>query len=114
MGGLLELMTVRLMAEDCMDKQLTLGFATTDTDERCGLEIRRGVCQFHPALPVACNATLTFPRQFLSDWAGGGTNFEDGIDSGDVGLKGDRSAIGEFFSKFEPFGGTGYFGLSVR
>ena len=114
MGGLLELLTVRLRAEDCMDTRLTLGFATTDTGESFALEIRRGVCQFHETPPETCDASLAFPRQFLSAWAGGGPGFEEGIESGAVSLEGDRAAVAEFFSKFEPAGGAGDFALGVR
>ena len=113
-GGLLELMTVRLIAEKAFDTYLTMGFVSTDTDERCGLEIRRGVCQFYDTLPDSCDAILSFKRKFLSDWAGGVVNFEEGIDSGDVELTGDRSAIAKFFGKFEPAEGLGPFAMSVR
>ncbi len=113
-GALLELMTVRLRAEDCADTRLTMGFVSTDTDESCGLEIRRGVCQYHHRLPAACDAVVRFPRAFLSAWAVGESSFEQGVDNGVVKLDGSRSALSEFFSKFEPAGGTGPFGLSVR
>ena len=85
-----------------------------DTGESCGLEIRRGVCQFHPSLPESRDAALTFPRAFLSNWAGGGISFDKGIESGDVNLEGDRNAVTTFFEKFEPAEGTGPFGMSVR
>lgn len=113
-GGLLEVMTVRLIAEEAFDTHLTLGFVASDTEENCGLEIRRGVCQFHPSLPESRDATLSFPREFLSNWAGGGMSFDEGIESGDVVLEGDRNAVAEFFEKFEPAKGTGPFGMSVR
>ena len=113
-GGLLELMTVRLKAEEAFGTHLTLGFVSTDTEESCGLEIRRGVCQFHETLPDSCDATLTFKRQFLSDWAEGVADIEEGIDSGRVELTGDRSVIAEFFGKFEPAEGSGPFAMSVR
>ncbi len=114
MGGLLELLTVRLRAEDCMDSCMTLGFEAVDTGEAYALEIRRGVCQFHGTLPERCDAVLSFPRQFLSDWAGGGPSFEEGIESGAVSLQGDRRVVAEFFSKFEPAGGSANFALGVR
>jgi alkyl sulfatase BDS1-like metallo-beta-lactamase superfamily hydrolase len=113
-GGLLELLTVRLKAEEALDTHVTLGFKVTDTKEECGLEIRRGVCQFHPTLPEKCDAVLSFQREFLSIWAGGGTSFDDGIDSGDVSLDGDQNMVADFFEKFEPSEGTGPFGMSVR
>jgi len=113
-GGLLELMTVRLIAEESLATQLTVGFQVTDTGEDYGLEIRRGVCQFHASLPEQLDATLSFPREFLSNWAGGGVSFEDGIENGDVDLAGERGVVTEFFEKFEPSQGSGPFGLGVR
>ncbi len=111
---LLELMTVRLIAENAFDTQLIMGFVSTDTDESCGLEIRRGICQFHDTLPERCDVTLSFKRQFLSEWAGGATTFDEGINSGAVELIGERSDVGNFFSKFESTEGSGPFGMSVR
>ena len=113
-GGLLELLTVRLKAEECMETRIVLGFATTDTDESYALEIRRGICQFHAAPPETCDATLSFPRKFLSAWAGGGPGFEEGIESGEVTLEGDPSVVADFFSRFEPAGGGADFALGVR
>lgn len=113
-GGLLEMMTVRLIAEQALETRLTLGFISTDTEEQCGLEIRRGVCQFHDTLPKSCDATLSFPRQFLSTWASGSVSFAEGIASGEVQLTGDEKAVSEFFDKFEPAEGSGPFGMSVR
>lgn len=114
MGGLLELLTVRLKAEDCMDSHMTLGFAAIDTGESFALEIRRGVCQFHSTTPDSCDASLSFPRRFLSAWAGGGASFEEGIQSGEVTLEGDPATVTEFFSKFEPSGSNADFALGVR
>ena len=114
MGGLLELLTVRLKAEECMDTRMILGFETTDTEESFALEIRRGICQFHATPPERCDASLSFPRQFLSAWAGGGPSFEEGIESGEVSLEGDLSIVTDFFSKFEPASGGGDFALGVR
>ncbi len=113
-GGLLELLTVRLKAEECMETRIVLGFATTDTDESYALEIRRGICQFHAPPPETCDATLSFPRKFLSAWAGGGPGFEEGIESGEVTLEGDPSVVADFFSRFEPAGGGADFALGVR
>ena len=113
-GGLLELLTVRLKAEDCLETRIVLGFATTDTEESYALEIRRGICQFHETPPDRCDAWLSFPRQFLSAWAGGGPGFEEGIASGEVTLEGDPSIVAEFFSKFEPASGNADFALGVR
>ncbi len=113
-GGLLEMMCCKLRAEDAFDTHLTLGFVSSDTDEACGLEIRRGVCQFHDRLPEKRDATLTFERAFLSNWAGGSASFEDGIDTGDVSLDGDPADVAAFFSKFETAETIGRFGMSVR
>ena len=113
-GGLLEMMCCKLRAEDALDTHLTLGFVSSDTGEACGLEIRRGVCQFHDRLPEECDATLTFERAFLSKWAGGSVSFEGSIETGDVSLDGDPANVTAFFSKFETAETIGRFGMSVR
>ena len=97
-----------------MDTRRTLAFSTTDTGESFALEIRRGICQFHATPPDRCDASLSFPRQFLSAWAAGGPSFEEGIASGEVSLEGDLSTVSDFFSKFEPASGGADFGLGVR
>ena len=78
------------------------------------LRFAGGVCQFHTRLPESCDATLSFKRQFLSDWAGGVADFDEGIASGAVELTGERDTVNEFFAKFEAAEGLGPFGLSVR
>ena len=59
----------------------------------------------------ANNATLSFPRDFLTTWAGGGISFDESIESGDVSLTGKRSIVAEFFKKFELAEGSDPFGL---
>ena len=59
----------------------------------------------------ANDATLSFPSDFLSTWAGGGISFDESIESGDVSLTGKRSIVAEFFKKFELAEGSDPFGL---
>jgi len=113
-SGLLDLLGVRLIAEEASDTHLTIGFISTDTGDSHGIELRRGVCQFHENLPKSCDATLSFPGKFLIEWASGGVSFDEGIESGTVTIEGDRDAVNSSFEKFEPMDGTGAFGMSVR
>jgi alkyl sulfatase BDS1-like metallo-beta-lactamase superfamily hydrolase len=113
-SGILNLLGVRLIAEKASDTHLTIGFISTDTGDSHGIELRRCVCQFHKKLPKSCDATLSFPRKFLIEWASGGVSFDEGIENGTVTYEGDRDAVNSFFEKFEPMDGTGAFGMSVR
>ena len=58
----MNVMTVRLMSEECWETHLRVAFETADSGESCALEIRRGVCQFYDAPPQDCDATTRFDR----------------------------------------------------
>ncbi len=106
LAGILEMMTVRLRAEDALDTHMDLAFATTDSDEVCALEIRQGVCQFHAAPPVSTDATLTFLRQFMTEFAVARTSFAEGLEAGEVTLVGNLEAVENFFMLFDSITGT--------
>tara|TARA_B100000315_G_C14562705_1_gene581326 strand:- start:100 stop:1800 length:1701 start_codon:yes stop_codon:yes gene_type:complete len=113
-SGLLDLLGVRVIADEASDTHLTIGFVSTDTGDSHAIELRRCICQFHENLPKSCDATLRFPRKFLIEWASGGVSFDEGIENGTVTVEGDPDAVSSFFEKFEPMDGTGSFGMSVR
>ena len=113
-ADIFELMTVRLKAEESWDTRLTIAFETTDTGERCALEIRRGVCQFHRTPPGNIVATVRFDREFLAQWTFGHTSFEDGLDAGQVSISGDKAVVIEFLEKFETVSDAGEVRVSVR
>lgn len=101
--AILQVMTVRLIAEAAMDTQLLVAFETSDSNESCALRIRRGVCQFFETPPDNPDATVTMSRAVLLKWLFGQTGFEDAVDSGEIAVGGDVSAVADFLSKFEPF-----------
>ena len=101
MSRMIETMTVRLRAEAALDKHVTVAFETTDTDEACALEVRRGVCQFHADPPEDADIRLRFSRAFLESTVTGGAGFPAGIAAGGVTAVGDTAAIDAFFALFE-------------
>ena len=101
--AIMQVMTVRLMAENSWDTRLTVAFETTDTNEACALEVRRGVCQFYEAAPESLDATMRFDRAFLIQWIFGRTTFEDAVANAAVSIDGDVATVAEFLAKFEPF-----------
>ncbi len=99
--SLLKLLTVRLTAEECMDLNRTVTFNITDTDDTCALEIRRGICQFHPEAPKTQDISLYLERAFLTQIFLGQTTYGDGIADGSVKIEGDQKDFEEFISLFE-------------
>lgn len=58
-------MRFRLQAENTLDVHMTLGFRLPDINEGLGLEIRRGVAQFHDSLPENADVVLEMDRSTL-------------------------------------------------
>lgn len=113
-GDIIELMTVRLIAEEAMNDAMTVAFEATDTHERCALEIRRGVCQFHEVPPADAAATVKFDRAFLTEWTFGQISYEDGIRDRRVAVVGDAALVNRFLGRFEPISSSGSVAVSVR
>ena len=99
--SLLRLLTVRLRAEDCKNLELTSTFNITDTNEICALEIRRGVCQFHPDAPKSEDIRINCERNFLTRIFLGQTTYQEGITDGSAQLEGDQRDFDHFMSLFE-------------
>lgn len=114
LAQIMNVMTVRLMAEECRETHLRVAFETTDSGEGCALEIRRGVCQFHAAPPPGCDAIARFDRSFLLDWVFGRADFEAAIGEERVSVEGDPAAVGEFLAKFEPFNRAEEIAIAAR
>lgn len=55
----------RLKAEETLDVHMTFGFIHPDINEEFGLEIRRGVAQFHESLPDHADVILQMDRSVL-------------------------------------------------
>ena len=62
---LVESFRYRLAAENALDVHMTMGFSFPDVDEAFGLEIRRGVAQFHERMPDAVDVALEMDRSTL-------------------------------------------------
>jgi alkyl sulfatase BDS1-like metallo-beta-lactamase superfamily hydrolase len=64
---LLNGMRFRLKAEKTLDVHMTFGFRLPDVNEGFGLEIRRGIAQFHDSLPENADVVLEMNRSVLED-----------------------------------------------
>lgn len=60
-------MRFRLQAENTLDVHMTMGFRLPDIDEGLGLEIRRGVAQFHDSIPADADVVLEIDRSTLEN-----------------------------------------------
>ena len=98
---MLRTMTVRLKAEEASDTHLKVAFTVPELSATYGLEIRRGVCQFHDSVEDAdtWDAHLTVPRQFFIDLALRKTIWPEAIEDGTISLSGNLKG---FFGFFEP------------
>jgi alkyl sulfatase BDS1-like metallo-beta-lactamase superfamily hydrolase len=114
LSDIVELMTVRLMAEQALDDHIIVAFEAIDTNERCALELRHGVCQFHDILPERVDATIRFDRTFLTRWTFGETSYREGVAAGHLQVNGDAARADLFFSRFEPISASGLVAVSVR
>ena len=104
--------------EKCLDVHMTMGFSFPDVDKAYGLEVRRGVAQFHSTLPEDADVVLEVDRATLMglllgelDVAGKtGVHPESPQEalaalfgSGDIKLTRETPAdLRRFFSYFEP------------
>jgi len=110
----------RLKAEDALDVHMTFGFNQPDVNEGFGLEIRRGVAEFHESLPDHADVILEMDRSVLeSILLGEAEMYHQGIDpphpetpqaaliaafqAGNARLsRGTLEDLQLFFSHFEP------------
>ena len=110
----------RLKAEETLDVNMTFGFIHPDINEGFGLEIRRGVAQFHDSLPDQADVILEMDRSTLESILLGEVDmYNRGIDpphietpetalldafaAGKVRLsRGTLEDFTKFFSYFEP------------
>jgi len=112
--NIMQVMTVRLISEDTWNYQARVAFETSDSNEQCALEIRKGVCQFFKIPPGKCDATVNINRGFLLKWIFGQTSFEEAVEAGDISVQGEVSAVAEFLGKFEPFNQSEEISIAAR
>ncbi|MFQ5992404.1 MAG: alkyl/aryl-sulfatase [Nitrospiraceae bacterium] len=131
---LLEMLTTRIDPEKSIEVNLTMGIRFTDVNERYGLQIRRGVVQFHETLPENTDFTLVTDRAYLNRILVGEVPFTGemaaaieqgapaamvaimgGIDSGEVRIEGGSlQDLQRFFSYFDEPVDVGAINLIVR
>ncbi len=111
-------MRYRLAAERTLDVHMTLGVRLPDIGEVYGLEIRRGVAQFHMTLPEHVDVLLELNRSVLENILLGHVEIEGktgahpytpkagliaSLESGDARLvRGTPEDFARFFSYFDP------------
>jgi alkyl sulfatase BDS1-like metallo-beta-lactamase superfamily hydrolase len=131
---LLEMLTTRIDPEKSIDVNLTMGIRFADVNERFGLEIRRGVVQFHETLPDGVDFTMVTDRAYLNRILVGEVPFTgdmfaaieqgapaamvaimEAIDSGDIKVEGGtKQDVQTFFSYFDEPVDVGAINLIVR
>lgn len=131
---LLQMLTTRIDPEKSIDVNLTMGIHLPDVDKSYGLEIRRGVVQFHTKRPEMTDFTLVTEREYLNRLMVGEVTItgemqsaiEQGapaamvaimsaIDSGEIRIEGGSKAdLQNFFSYFDAPVDVGAINLIVR
>ncbi len=131
---LLQMLTTRIDPEKSIDVKMTMGIHLPDVDESYGLEIRRGVVQFHPTRPKMADFTLVADRAYLNRLMVGEVTItgemqsaiEQGapatmvaimgaIDSGEIRIEGGSAQdLQRFFSYFDEPVDVGAINLIVR
>ena len=119
---MLEMLTTRIDPEKSIDVNMTMGIRLPDVDAAFGLEIRRGVVQFHTRLPDKVDFTLVANRSYLNRMLVGdipitgemATAIESGdpaprvavmaaIDGGEIKVEvSSKDDVQKFFSYFDP------------
>ncbi|MCD1295074.1 MBL fold metallo-hydrolase [Methanocella sp. CWC-04] len=99
--GMLEGLTMKLKAEETMNVHKILGISLADTGDRYGLEIRRGVCQFHSELPAKTSATIIATKDTLIRILLGEATLEESAKNGSIEIEGKLEDVKDFFSHFE-------------
>ncbi len=131
---LLQTLTTRIDPEKSIDTYLTMGIRLPDVREGYGLEIRRGIVQFHPTLPVKADFTMVADRGYLNrilvgeipitgemaaaiakGAPAGVVAIMNAIDSGDIKVEGgSKQDVQNFFSYFDEPVDVGSINLIVR
>jgi len=97
----IELLTARLIAEDCLDVSLVAEFSIVDRNETYALEIRRGVAEFHDTVPESVDVTLEMESEVLNQVVAGQTTLAAALDAGDIRVAEDLSTAEAFVGYFE-------------
>jgi alkyl sulfatase BDS1-like metallo-beta-lactamase superfamily hydrolase len=104
--ALVELMPLRLKAEEAYEVEERIGLRFTDVDEQWIVEVRRGVAVVERAGPGRRDsdgllALASGPRQALGLLAAGTVEAESAVDTPGVDVEGSREGLVGFLSRFE-------------
>ena len=96
--NIMSMMTVRLKAEETLDKHFAVNLRLSDTSEDISFEIRRGIVQLHTNTLDNATTQVELSREFLNTMLlEGPAAMEEGIRTGDfVFAKGDMASLTEF------------------
>ena len=101
MGLWLKEWTTKIDPDKSLDVKLTMGFKVSGDDEGYGLEIRRGVVQYHPRLPEKIDVALVFSRETFEDMIMGEMTFMESVEAGLIQIEGDPAQARRFFDCFD-------------
>ncbi len=100
---IMSMMTVRLKAEDTLDKHFATNLRLTDTGEDFSFEIRRGIVQLHAKLLDNPVTQVELTREILNRMLlEGPAAMQAGLESGEIKFTtGSMETLGEFLGFFE-------------
>ena len=105
---MVELLSTRLQAEQCGEIRQLAGLIIVDAGEAFALELRRGIAEFHPELPVAAVETIRLARRQLVDLFIGKVSLADLVErappGGDSGKPGQARGVRLLFRSPGPGG----------
>lgn len=101
--NIMSMMTVRLKAEETLDKHFAVNLRLTDTGEDFSFEIRRGIVQLHTKILDNATTQVELSRAFLNRMLlEGPAAMEEGAQTGEIVIaKGDMASLSEFLGYFE-------------
>lgn len=97
----IEVMPVRLKAEETLDMTQAVGFLYIDTNEEYTLEIRRGVAEVRSGLPVNRVATVKGTRASIGPLLSGVTPVAEALKNPEIQIDGSKEALVQFLGHFE-------------
>jgi len=104
--NIMDMMTVRLIAEDVIDKHFFTGIRFSDTNEEFTFEIRRGIAEvhqvIHPESETVAVLTRSLLNRMLAAKDGANAVLAEAIQSGEFSFKkGDMASFQTFLANFE-------------
>jgi alkyl sulfatase BDS1-like metallo-beta-lactamase superfamily hydrolase len=96
-----ELLPLRLKAEEAHEVTASIGLHFTDVDERFSVEIRRGVAVVARGVPAAVVATARGPRESIGPLLLGTSSPQDALSTPGLDVEGSRDELVAFMDRFE-------------